>query len=221
MQAPFSVIPTTLDQIEGSLSPARLERYLDATNGDKQLALRTYAWNARLCSEIYFPLQTAEIVVRNVIHHTLTRRYGAGWYSRKAFIDVLPNRHKEELEHRVFDEQMKRQSVFTVNHVVAALPFGFWCQLLTKNFEPLLWQQGMRRSFPNVPAHYPREELYLRLEKLRRFRNKVAHHYAIFDQHVIREHQNALGIIGWVSHDMQWYVRQMVNPQALMAQRPR
>src|SRR4051812_32174350 len=108
MQAPFSCTPAVLNEIETALSPARLHRYLNAAGGDKHLALRLYVWNARLCKELYLPLQTAEICVRNVVHNTLSRKYGAGWYSNHKFIDVLPDRYKEEIARTVLDEQNSR-----------------------------------------------------------------------------------------------------------------
>lgn len=194
---------------------------MNAANGDKQLALRLYVWNARLCEELYLPMQTAEICVRNAIHYNLTRRYGAGWYSDHRFIDVLPDRYKEELNKTTLAEQESRRAAFTGNHVVASMKFGFWVHLLTRAFDHLLWQQGMAASFPNIPGHVGREQVYDRVNRLRMFRNAVMHHYAIFDKHPIDEHQNAMNIIEWVSADLHWFARQLVNPQAAMAKRPR
>lgn len=221
MQALFSCTPAALQDIQRTLSPARLSRYLPAANGNLHHAMRLYVWNAHLCAELYLPLQTAEITLRNVLHETLTRRYGAGWYSRTAFIDILPDRYKNELRRKVQDEQVKRQGAFTVNHVVAAMPLGFWVALLTVGFDHILWANGMRASFRDLPKNVGRQDVYGSVERLRHFRNKVAHHYAIFDRHPLDEYANALKVIGWASSDTQWLVRQLVNPQAMMAQRPR
>jgi hypothetical protein len=221
VQAPFSCTPAVLNEIETALSAARLRRYLNAAGGDKHLALRLYVWNVRLCEELYLPLQTAEICVRNVVQQTLIRKYDAGWYSNHKFIDILPDRYKREVTGTVREEQNSRAAAFTGDHVVAALRFGFWVHLLTKNFQHLLWQQGMQRSFPNIPVGVDREQLYRKVDRLRAFRNKVMHHYAIFDQHVLDEHQNAMDIILWTSEGLHWFARQLVNPQAAMAARPR
>lgn len=67
MQEPFSCIADTLDAIEATISPARLKRYIPTAKGDRQLALRLYLWNVRICEAFYFPLQTAEIAARNAI----------------------------------------------------------------------------------------------------------------------------------------------------------
>jgi hypothetical protein len=221
LQAPFSCTPEVLKEIETALSTARLRRYLNAAGGDPHLALRLYVWNARLCEELYLPLQTAEICIRNVVHYTLTRKYGPGWYSNHKFIDVLPDRYKEEVARTVRDEQNSRMGAFTVDHVVAGMKFGFWVHLLTKNFQHLLWQQGMGRSFPNISPEVDREQVYTQVDRLRSFRNKVMHHYAIFDRHVLDEHANAMDIIRWTSEHLHWFARQLVNPQAAMAKKPR
>ncbi len=42
-----SLTPATLRAVEATLSPARLSRYLAAADGNLELALRLYIWNAR------------------------------------------------------------------------------------------------------------------------------------------------------------------------------
>lgn len=204
-----------------ALSPARLGRYMNAAQGDKQRALRLYVWNARLCEALYLPFQTAEIATRNAIQDALINHYGQGWYSRQAFIDVLPDRYKEELNKTALDEQLRRAASFTRDHVVAGMTFGFWVHLLSVNFEHLLWKNGMGVAFRNIPAHVGRLQVYDRVNRLRNFRNKVMHHYAVFDHDPLGEHKNAMDIIGWASDALQWYARELSNPQAVMAAKPK
>ena len=221
MQPLFSCTPPVLNEIETAISPARLARYMRASRGDKQLALRLYMWNARLCQEFYLPLQTAEICVRNAISSILVRRFGRGWYSNHRLINVLPDRHKMALNSTVMDEQMDRGEYFTGDHVIAAMTFGFWSNLLTRNYGHILWQSpGIQRVFVHAPPQVTQSDLYDHLEVIRGLRNDVAHHYAIFDKRALERHQSAMDVIGWVSPHMQWMVRQMVNPQRVMAARP-
>lgn len=221
MQAPFSCTPLVLNDIETAISSARLGRYLNAAAGDKQRALRLYVWNVRLCEELYLPLQTAEVAVRNAVHSALVTHYGRGWYSRPAFIDVLPDRYKAEVAKTTLDEQMRRAGMFTGDHVVAGMPFGFWVHLLSMSFDHLLWKNGMGAAFANIPAHVGRLQVFDRVDRLRKFRNKVMHHYAIFDQDPLEEHKNAMNIVSWASDGLQWYVRELSNPQTVMAGKPK
>ena len=218
MQSPFSCTPNVYQSLVAALSQPRLDRYLAVANGDRNRALRLYIWNARICEKFYLPLQTAEICVRNILHRTLTAHYGAGWYSNHKFIDVLPDRHKEELRRKVHEEQIGRAAAFTGNHVVAGLTFGFWVQLLAKPFEHLLWRRGMTVTFPHIPAAIGRQIAYQRIDDLRVFRNKIAHHYAIFDRYPLEEYRNAMDIIGWTCPDTHWFIRQLVDPQEVMSQ---
>eukprot|EP01037_Dinobryon_pediforme_P007323 gene7321-7393_t len=68
-----------MDAIEAFLSPARLAHY---TKGDRQLSLRTYIWNARLCEEFMIPVQLAEIGIRNQLNQALIGQFGLQWRFR-------------------------------------------------------------------------------------------------------------------------------------------
>lgn len=71
MQPLFSCVPSVYAEIEGALTQVRISRYLAAAKNDKQLALRLYVWNARLCECLYLPVQFTEVAVRNAV----MRRY--------------------------------------------------------------------------------------------------------------------------------------------------
>ncbi|WP_341207572.1 hypothetical protein [uncultured Sphingomonas sp.] len=222
MQPLFSCTDPVLNEIETAISPARLARYMHAARGDKHLALRLYLFNARLCQEFYIPLQTAELCIRNSVTGILIRRFGLGWYSNHKFVDILPDRHKNALTSTVFREQMDRMGAFTGDHVVAALTFGFWSQLFTKNFAHILWQApGIYRALPHAPQGLTQGDVHDRIEAIRTFRNDVAHHYAIFDKRPLERLQVAMEVISWISPHTNWLVRQMVNPHALVAAKPK
>ncbi|MBX9759502.1 MAG: hypothetical protein K2Y29_12080 [Beijerinckiaceae bacterium] len=86
---------------------------------------------------------------------------------------------------------------FSSHHVVSPLTFGFWQHLLTRRFERLLWPQGIHVGFPNAPSRARREDVYLLVESVRRWRNRIAHQQAIFDKSPMKKHQDALDLIGW------------------------
>lgn len=220
MQAPFSCTPATLAEFEAALAPARLARFLPAAGGDKHYAVRLYVWNARLCEEFYLPLQTAEVAVRNVIAETLKRRYGAGWYSSRSVRAILSDKHRGELDSQVYDQQVRCGPDFTGDHVVSGLSFGFWASWLTSSYEHHIWQQGIKRSFLNAPNDASREDAYKRVDQLRRFRNKVMHHYAIFDRSPVAEYQNLLEIVRWISPATVWLLKELGSPPRIVNKKP-
>ena len=72
----------------------------------------------------------------------------------------------------------------------------------------------------NAPATLNREKAYVKVNKLRSFRNKVFHHYAIFDKSPVDEHQNAMHVIGWASPVAVNVVKAMGNPREV-AKKPK
>ncbi|RXH05961.1 hypothetical protein [Bradyrhizobium vignae] len=221
MQYPFSPLPRVLSAIEATMSPARLARYMGTTKGDKHHALRLYVWNARLCEEFYIPLQFSEVSLRNSIHRRLTELYGTAWFDQPRFTGIIPDRHKDEIAKVVADERQKRGRSFMPDHVVAGMSFGFWQNLLGSRLEFVLWRGGIQAAFPHLPNGFGRNEVYRRLERLRKFRNAVMHHYAIFDKGPTDEYRNIRTLLEWMCPDTLWLMSELSNPAAVLQRRPR
>lgn len=221
MQPPFSCVPSTFSQIESSLSPARLGRYLGAAGSDKHYALRLYVWNGRLCEAFYLPSQLAEVATRNAIHRALYEKHGANWFSQGAFLCTLPARLKDELEDVMRTEKAAHGAATSVNHFVSGLSLGFWQHLLTKNYEGVFWPSYFPRCFPNKPGHVSRETLYDSVDSFRVFRNRIAHHKPIFDRAPKSEYQNLLQLISWVCEETHWLARMLSHVEQTINARPR
>lgn len=221
LQQPFSCTPTYYDAVEAVLSSARLARYLPEAKGDKHYALRLYVWNARLCEEFYLPLQIAEVAIRNAIHGTLVRRFKTGWHSDQSFTSQLNDKFRDELAYTVAQQRASRGSSMTDDHVVQGMTFGFWVYLLTARFEPLLWQGGMFRSFPNAGRAITRQDIHDRVDRLRVFRNKTAHHMAIFDKTPRTEYDNLKEILSFICDKTVWFSETLSNPVRVITRKPR
>lgn len=221
MQYPFSCTSATYDAIETTLSGARLGRYLTAAKQDKQLALRLYVWNARLCEAFYFPLQTAEVSARNAIEIPVRKRFGNEWFNNKKFINLLPNRQKETLRTTIQKETKKRPFGLNKNDIIAGLPFGFWVSLMTKSYNNHLWINGIKQSFPNAATDETRQSIYQKLDQMRHFRNSVAHHFAIFDRGTQKEMLNTLHIINLVCKNTHWFSQETGRLNFIINTRPR
>lgn len=161
-----------------------------------------------------------EVAVRNGVHAALSARYGTAWYASKAFTTQLTKRYQDELAATVADEQQARGSAFTVDHVVGSMTFGFWVHLLTSRYEKRLWANGMSIAFPNIHAVVTRGIVHSKVDQLRRFRNRVFHHFAIFDRVPTAEYANLLKVLDWTSDDAVWLVKELANPAAIIAARP-
>jgi len=221
MQRSFSFLPQTLGAIEAALSQARLARFLPEAGGDRQRAIRLYIWNIRLCEAFYLPTQLAEVCARNAIVKPVARRFTNDWHASPAFRAILPPRLMLELDRVVDEEQRTKRGLFTVDHVVAGLSFGFWLNLLTAGYDKQLWLNGVRVSFPYFPGPLGRQDLYDRLDRMRRWRNRIAHHNAIFDKNPRAELVNTLDIIGWVCPETRWLAAELTNVEQVLGRKPR
>lgn len=187
-------------------------RYLPAAGNDRHLALRIYVWNARLCEEFYIPSQIAEVCFRNVLSRGLTIRYGNNWHRTPSFVANLPRRLQDELAKVEADETAKHGAAMTADHMVSALSFGFWVHLTSATPVNLVWRGSLPRLFPNLPGNTDPRVIHTAVDNLRKFRNRIAHHNAIFDKGPVAEYKNIQDIISWVCADTLWLVKQLANP---------
>jgi len=206
--------------IQRTLSPARLGRYMPAAEGDVNMALRLYIWNIRLCEALYLPLQFAEVAARNAIQIPVGKRFGASWFVNHKFVNLLPPRMKDELANTVRIEEAKRGPSLTQDHVVAGLSFGFWVSLMASSYDKQLWAHGVLWSFPNALATENRQTIHALLDDMRKFRNDVSHHVAIFDRHPQREFRNALRVVEIICADTHWLAVHTSRVSSVLNERP-
>ncbi len=194
-----------LDALESSLSPERITTYVQATGGDRELALRLYTWNTAISAAFYGPLQGLEVALRNAMHRQLTAKYGADWYDNPAcgFDGGTLNRIDQT-------KSSLTRGGYAVDppHVVAELPFGFWVTLLgrggwaalpetgKKSYDMTLWRPALHKSFPHSRRN--RADTHRPLDYLRTFRNRIAHHEPIFNRHLQQDYRSILEVAGWI-----------------------
>lgn len=221
MQYSFSCSPATYGAIEATFSAPRLSRYLPAAQGDKHLALRLYVWNARVCEAFYLPIQITEVSIRNAIHKALTRRYEEDWDKRGDFLCTLPKRLSDALSDARDSERNQQGTKLTVNHLVSSLSFGFWVHLTTQDYGHLIWKHGVQNEFPGFPKKGKLYELHSALDRFRLFRNRVAHHNAIFDKSPTAELQKMQEIVGWICPETLWIMQELSNVSRVINSRPK
>lgn len=212
----------TFPALVGVLNAARVGRYMGAANGDANLALRLYFWNCDLSRAFYLPLHMAEITSRNAIHGALQHwlsRDGDPWYDHGTLRRTMDARFENELDKAIADERDHHGNAMTEDHVCSALTFGFWEHLTTKRFERLIWKRGIRHNFPHA-GNMSRDELHDQIETVRRWRNRIAHHRAIFDKGPAAKYQAALKLIGIVCPETSAWVAAETQISQIIAARP-
>lgn len=202
------------------LSDRRLQRYAPAA-GDAGVAREDiYLWNCDLSEAFHFALHMAEVTCRNSIHDALTFR-DQRWFENPTFLKILDPVRRKDLDNAITDETDQHGDVMDADHMVSALSFGFWEHLTTKRFQRYLFPKGFQRVFKHAPWDAKLEDLHHLIESVRRWRNRIAHHNAIFDKGPSSKYQDALKLIEWSSPDLEAWVATRCRVNQIINARPK
>lgn len=208
------------DLLRTGLSERRLARYAPAAADGAVSTADMYLWNCALCEAFYLPLHIAEITSRNAIHSALLYR-GERWYENKTFRRILEPYYDRELEKALADERDRHGGAVDAHHLVSALPMGFWQHMTSGRFERFLFPRGIQKNFRHAPWSKSRQDLHDLIEGLRRWRNRIAHHNAIFDRSPVTRYQETLELISWCSPDLSHWVASRSRVSQVINERPR
>ena len=194
-QHPFPYTRTGMDDITHTLTPSRLSTYIQAASFDHERALAFYLWNARLSKALRYPLEIAEVSVRNRVNYALCDRWGANWPSNPDFKAQAAQKTIQKL-------QEARDSVGqNTDKIVAAVSFGFWTALLGTRFVETLWRNRLDQHFPNLPKNKTFEErlqvLKETMEAARVVRNRISHLEPIFKADPSKAHADVQKLVGF------------------------
>jgi hypothetical protein len=175
--------------VRATITPPRMSTYDVATPsgfGTRRTreSLKLYLWNAEVAAAFMVPLHLCEVAVRNAAAEAVSAHYGSNWPWSTSFRRTLPNDAVGYSPRADLSNQAQRQS--TTGKVIPEVKFIFWQRLFTSRFDAALWDEQLLRVFPNAPdgAAVPelRERVFGDLEKIRKLRNRIAHHEPIFNR---------------------------------------
>jgi hypothetical protein len=212
--------------ISATLSPVRLQRFA-VVGGNVPEALRLYRWNAQVASAYWTPLHFLEVAVRNAVHDSLSASLGTvRWFEDPAVPgNGAPWLYDFEREavakaiDKVFDP-------VTADKVVAELHFGFWVGLLSgryvaseggTDYHSFVWVKGGVSSRFNGAK---RRDVHKRLDRLRRFRNRVAHHEHLMGENLDVISSDIDSILRTLCPSTATWVRAMTDVAHVRKRRP-
>lgn len=179
------------------LSKPRFQTYLTAAGHDPNRAWRLYLWNARLGESFHFPIQTAEVALRNSVDEVLTHHIGPNWGTHPKFESLLDERAKQDLA--VVKQRIKKRGQVADNgQIVAGLSFGFWVQILHKRYNPTIWSRHLSLGFPRLPNHVDLRAIHTRAGSINRLRNRISHHEPLIRMNISQEYSELVEFIEWV-----------------------
>jgi hypothetical protein len=105
----------------------------------------------------------------------------------------------------------------TRGRLIASLPFGFWQALFSAVYEDL-WRSRLFRAFPNGGG--ARREIASLTGSILHFRNRIAHHEAIFFSDLGARHDQILRLAAAIDTDAARYIQGVSSVEALLRGRP-
>lgn len=199
------------ESLEKSISRERLQKYLQDQEDDIDRAISLYERNMQLSAAFYPELQALEVCLRNKIHTQMRIAYGAGWL--RSTETPLEDSAKSAIQ-EAWDDLKKPNAEKTSGAVIAELKFSFWISLLGPKYDGSIWRQANHKAFPNFQGK--RSQLQGRLNMLRRFRNRIAHHEPIYQKDLLLTHKELVEAIGWMCLDTQSWATHMSAVRRLL-----
>jgi hypothetical protein len=175
--------PLPLEHVERWLSPHRFGVYLDAADADMDAALALYDWNAAMTTACLRDVGHFEVLIRNRYAAVLDEHHPDWtdpdhplWSTEVGIAKTRQlQRRANHRTRRALRTAGEHVRVRTPGHVVANLTFGFWTALTIPPRTATTWTT-LSRAVPGVT----RGQLHDSMEKLTRFRNRLAHWEPVF-----------------------------------------
>lgn len=207
--------------VRQALSPPRISTYLHALQvrpPSLDKALELYVWNGQLGAALLTPISVCEVVFRNAVDDALTALHGPNWPWIQGFYLSLPQRGREALV-----EARSKPTSISTGKVIAELSFGFWENMFKASFDAALWTPHLAWVLPNLamPAYLGRGHVHTELVKLRKLRNRIAHHEPLLTLNAQQTMNDLQSLIALRCQDTAAWMAQTNDLSALLAARPR
>jgi hypothetical protein len=184
-QAPYGYTPETLVSLQAAISSPRFYPYRNEAAGDDAYAVELYLFNARVAKSLLYPLQMAEVTVRNAVNQVFVRDFGQRWPFTGDFVTEYANHPPMN----AINEAVARLGRIgkcnpSTSDVVAALTFDFWSNLFRNEYDRFLWATSRRLQdvFPRLPPSETRPNVQALVRRVNRLRNRIAHHEPIIER---------------------------------------
>ena len=203
---------------------ARLAPYLREACGDVERARELYLWVADLAGALFSTIAFVEVGLRNSMDRKLQEwnaqqgpEYGREWALSKGAAPLLYDlvTHKSLVSAQSFASEQSRarpkthpRRLATITHddVISHLMFGTWVYLIKPrdSRQPQrcqrLWKECLSDAFPYADcSDSGRKRLAEQLDRVRKLRNRVAHHENLLSVDVRRRLRDMLGILALVN----------------------
>jgi hypothetical protein len=204
------------ERIAEWISAPRLKPFLDASGGNLAAALDLYDWHAKLSAACFHSMHHVEVLLRNAIDDQLGEGHPDEPLTETWLMDFAVLRPDAVKQVITAVERVGKGKQITRGRVIASLSFRFWSGLFGRQYEEL-WRQQLRHAFPGAKE---RKDLSVRLEALRRFRNRLAHHDSVLHQPVEERLNQMIEVVSYVDAGAAEWVADSSDVTRLLHERP-
>jgi len=193
-----------------------------AREGRHAEAVYLYEWNVKVSAAFLEILGYVEVLLRNAIDRQFPATYpltslspgdSRVWLCDPAILTVEGGEKVKEAIARLHREQKQPSR----DRVIASLSFGFWHALFSGTYEEL-WRSTLFKAFPHGTGS--RREISNLLGPILHFRNRVAHHEAIFFSDLERQHLRILRLASLIDPEAEEYISARSRVERLLLEMP-
>ncbi|MBK6995712.1 MAG: Abi family protein [Lewinellaceae bacterium] len=165
---------------EKAVSGPRIARYLSAVGGRQQKAMYLYRLNLRLSQQFYALSSLFEVALRNEVDRHYSAQFSdPDWLINQCTVNGMfsyPALGRSSFRSRkiILDAYAALKNKYDHNSLLSNLNFGMWCYL----FAPMQYRAGgqtLLKILTARPQGVNTTMVFNDLERIRFFRNRVAH----------------------------------------------
>lgn len=215
---------------EHIMSTERLQKYVDACNGDTRKAMTLYRLNLKASQEMFTVVSCFEVALRNAIDYILSQRFGQHWLRDSVQNGGILSANNVRLTRNIITNaynDLLRHNSYIPSKLLSSMEFGVWKYM----YSPAQYRatgQCLLQVFPNKPrsnrtTQYNNTYLFNELDKVNSLRNRIAHHEPIIfvpgnihadTSYILNEYQKIQALFMWMgidSHSLLFGLDHVIN----------
>ena len=179
--------------LSDSMPRARLQSLLGNEDFDSLTAGRLYIKNLEVSAKLWIFFNIFEIFLRNSISKQLLVIFpDQPWWVNPDFL-LSKDRRTINMVRRQIEN---RKGGVEFGDVIGSISLGFWTELLSSKYHQRLWEKGLSKAFPMFRGK--RRDLHTAVERLRKLRNRIAHHEPILNRDLDYDLNLLISLIGYM-----------------------
>lgn len=218
---PDPMSPALMTAFSRTVSHERWRTYLQPAGFDQNRALRLYLWNVAVGQSFHFPLQSAEVALRNVVHSALQSRFGPDWWQDAGCRAVLDPSAIVDMTKAADRHRRKYNAEPSTAQIVASMTIGFWASLLKRRYDRPIWDHEAARAFPHLAFPDTIGTVHRLAMDVQELRNRIFHHEPLIGRNLTADYSDVIRLIGWICDDTRAWVRLHSSVPRVIRDRPR